>query len=115
MKRTWKIALGVSLAVLPLVGAAAYAHEHKHEFMKARISAHVEQALDAIHATPPQRTAVHAAVDHVIATFEDNRGAHQSEMEQAFALFEADTLDQKAIAEHRAKHEAEMKKAGDAV
>src|SRR5439155_12420256 len=37
------------------------------------------------------------------------------EMEQALAMFEADKLDARAIQEHRARHEAELKKISDAV
>lgn len=114
-RRFFKV--GLVLAVLAgVVFAAAKAIAHgRRGMMRAMVSAHIDQALDAAKASPAQKAAVNAAADHVFAAFQDGRKDHAAELEQALKLFEADKLDAAAIAQHRGRHEAEAKKIGDAV
>jgi Spy/CpxP family protein refolding chaperone len=58
---------------------------------------------------------VHAARDHVFATFAESHAAHQADMNDALTLFQADRIDQAKLAELRARHQAEAKKQGDAI
>jgi periplasmic protein CpxP/Spy len=113
MKRIWKVALAALLVALTLAGARVYAQQHGH--WKSRINARLDGALDAAKATPAQRQAILAARDHVFAAFEEGHAARAGEMEEALRLFQADPLDPKALAEHRARKEAEGKKVGDAI
>jgi hypothetical protein len=117
-RRFLKVGLVVAvLAGVVFAAAKAVAHGRRghHGMMKAMVSAHIDQALDAAKATGVQKAAVNAAADHVFAAFQDGKKDHAAELEQALALFEADKLDNQAIAAHRARHEAEAKKIGDAV
>ena len=58
--------------------------------MKARVTAHIDEALDAAKARPDQRQAIAAARDRALATLEDQHRDRRAEMERAIALFEAE-------------------------
>jgi hypothetical protein len=88
---------------------------HLHQFMKNRITAHVDEALDAAKVTAAQRAAVHAALDHVFATFAETHADTEARIEQALQLFEAEKVDPQAVAALRAAHQAEWRKIADAV
>jgi Spy/CpxP family protein refolding chaperone len=117
MKRISKIGIGLAaLAAVALFGAHAWARHHGGPHMfKTLVTAHIDEALEAAKATPPQKDAIHAAVDHVFAALKEGHQDRAAEMEQALSLFQADKLDPKAVAAHRAGREAEMKKVGDAI
>lgn len=113
--RYWKIGVAVAaLATLGLVGARV-AQAHGPGAWKQHLEQKLGAILDAAKATPEQRVAVRAAVDHVAATFEEVGRAHSGEMDQALAMFEADRLDPGAIKAHRERREAELKRVSDAV
>jgi len=116
MTRTkiWKV-LAIGLGAAAIVGGAAIAHEHGHwqGRWKEHVGERVDKALDVAQATQPQRTAIHAALDHVFATAEAEHSP--ADFERAIALFESDRVDPQAIAELRGKHEAAMQKMGDAI
>lgn len=118
MKRSWKI--GIALAgvmVLALAaGHVALASGHLHgDFVKRRVTRHIDAALDAVGATSAQRDAVHAARDHVFATIEENRRADKGDLDAALSVWQSDRLDPAAVATLRAHHLAAAKKTGDAV
>jgi Spy/CpxP family protein refolding chaperone len=120
MTRNKKIVVGLLLAVAALfVGATAFARGPglHQRIWKRVVSAHVEEMLDAIDATPAQRTATHASVDKVLAAFSTahSPGQHATELERALDLFAADKLDAHKIDALRAEREVEMKRIGDVV
>jgi hypothetical protein len=118
MKRNWKIAIAVvgALVVAIIAGGAAWASGRGHEaFAKRRIARHIDAALDAVNASPQQRTAIHAARDHVFDTFAESHKARQADLQQALALWQADRLDPDGVAKLRARHQAEAQQAGDAI
>src|SRR5581483_12030277 len=106
--RFWKIGLAVAaLGTLGLVGARV-AQAHGPGAWQHHIDKKLGALLDTAKATPEQRAAVRAAVEHVTTTFREVGRDHAGEMDQALQMFEADKLDARAIEAHRAKHEAEM-------
>ena len=116
MRHRYKILL--ALALVALVATFAHAWEHHArgpEHLRRRAAARIDAALDAVKASPAQRTLVHAAADHVFAAFEAAHGDHHAEMQEALDLFAADRLDPAAVAAHRARKEADLKKVGDAL
>ncbi len=118
MKRSWKIGIAVAgvLLVALAAGHVALASGHMHgDFIKRRVTRHIDAALDAVGANAAQRDAVHAARDHVFATIEDNHRAEKADMDAALGLWTSDRLDPAAIATLRAHHLAAAKKTGDAV
>ncbi len=116
MKRIHKVGLILgALAAVLAFGAHAWAQKGKAGFFRGRIQAHIDSALDAAKATPPQRAAIGAAVDHVFDAFKDGQQNHGAELEEALSLFKADKLDDAAVTAHRARREAEAKKVGDAM
>ncbi len=116
MKRTYKIALAVvGVMALALMSGLALA-QHGHEgFGKQRLTRHIDRALDAVNATPAQRTAIYAARDHVLQTFEENAQSRQTDLQEALKLWQADRIDQAALANLRTRHQASAKKVGDAI
>jgi Spy/CpxP family protein refolding chaperone len=115
MKRTVKIALAVvGLLTLALVGVARARHGHDG-FMQRRMARHIDAALDAVNATEAQRNAVHAARDHVMATFQESAASRQADMQEALKLWQSDRIDPAALATLRAHHQAAAKKIGDAI
>lgn len=118
MKRRSKIAIALAGAVLVAVaaGGAALASGRLHDgFAARRITRHIDAALDAVHATPAQRDAIHAARDQLFATIAENRKAEAGQLQAALSLWESDRLDPAALARLRAAHQAAAKKTGDAV
>ncbi|MDB4969924.1 MAG: hypothetical protein JWN44_5613 [Myxococcales bacterium] len=118
MKRRSKIAIGLAGALLAALaaGGAALASGRMHEgFAKQRVTRHIDAALDAVAANAAQRDAVHAARDHVFATFEETHRGQRAEIDQALTLWQADRLDTVKLGELRAQHQAAAKKTGDAV
>jgi Spy/CpxP family protein refolding chaperone len=116
MNRTLKIALGVvGVMALALAGGIALAQHGPEGFMKRRLTRHIDAALEAVNATEAQRNAVHAARDHVIATFEESAASRQADLQEALKLWQADRIDQVALTTLRARHQATAKKVGDAI
>jgi Spy/CpxP family protein refolding chaperone len=117
MKRIYKVL--IALGVVGLVASAAHAWNQHHrgpDFFRSHVSAKVDQALDsAPDVSIAQRSAVHAAVDHVFDVLAANHAARGAEMQEAIALFEADRIDPAAVAAHRARKEAELNQVGDAL
>ena len=113
MKRRWLMGLVMIAAAIAFVGARAFAHGPG--MWKQHLEKKLESLLDEANATPEQRNAVRAAIDHVIATAEETHQGQPAMMDEAAKLFEADRLDANAIAQHRKQHEAAEQKIGDAV
>jgi len=119
MKRSWKIL--ISVAAVAVLASLAFAHgRHGHRGMhgawfKEHVGEKVDDALDAAKATPAQRNAIHASLDHVFDTVAAGQEAGGRAMAGAIQLFSADKIDQAAVAQHRAQKEAQVQKIGDAV
>jgi len=75
----------------------------------------LDQALDAVKATPAQRQSIEAARDHVIATIQEVHKDKRGAMQQALDLFAADRIDTQKLSALRAQHQADAKKIGDAI
>jgi len=118
MKRSWKIGIALAgVVVVALVaGGAALASGRMHgDFMKRRVTRHIDDALDAVAATAAQRDAVHAARDHVFATMAETHAAERGDLAEALTLWQADRIDPAALSALRARHQAAAKKTGDAI
>lgn len=108
-------AVGV-VAVALLAGGVALASGHgRGAFMQHMFNQKLDGALDAVNATPAQRTAILAARDHVVATMQANKGAHQAALEQALTLWQADSFDATKLTALRTQHQADAQKVGDAI
>ena len=112
MNRWTKVGILAALAAL-LAGGVAYAHRCGHGH--GHVNKVIDGALDAAKASDAQRTAIEAARDHVFATMEAAGEQQKKDMQEAITLFEAATLDQKAIEAHRQRKETEIKQVSDAV
>jgi Spy/CpxP family protein refolding chaperone len=103
----WK-KLAFLAVVLGTAGAAVAAgiHHGRAGFMKDRIAARVEKALDAIQATPQQREVVQQAENDIVnaiqAKMQARRGGHQA-LVQAFTADNFDTQAFQAFADARAQ------------
>ena len=126
MTRRTMFALGAGLTGTILAGTMALAftghgprHWHHtgtgHPIMRRVAAAIVDDALDAIQATPEQRATAHAARDRVLAAIQDHRQQHGARMQEALALFEGDALDPARVAAFRRGVEEEHRKIADAV
>lgn len=78
-------------------------------WMRAKVQAHVADALDVAKATPDQRKAVQAEVDALLQRGKSAHVARQQARDKALQLFRADTLATKAIDALR----QELKDSGD--
>lgn len=109
------------LAVVTVIGVAAAAGglalaEHGGPgFMQRRLERHIDAALDAVNATDAQRTAIHAARDHVLTTLAENGATHKADLEQALTLWQSERIDQTQLSALRARHLAAAQKVGDAI
>lgn len=108
------------VSVFAISSLAALAHRaiaaphHGERMMRARISAHLDDAMDAINATPPQRVAIRGAAEQLGQAFTDSRGEKLGKVADAMLLFQADKLDATKIAELRGYHDREAEKLSDA-
>lgn len=118
MTRSWKIALALvgALALALVAGGAALASGRMHDgLMKRRVTRHIDAALDAVHATPPQRDAVHAAADQLFATLAAEHQARRADVATALSLWESERMDPAQLAALRAHQLATAERTGDAV
>lgn len=85
-------------------------------FMKGMISSRIDEALDAVKATPEQKAKLASVRDRVFAAFQQmHEQDHTAHVEEVLRLFEADRIDQQKVAELRAQHMAQAKQLGDVV
>jgi len=106
--------LGVGL----ITAAAAFAHGGglgRPAMMKRFVSAMIDDALAPANVTAEQRTQIYAARDRAFAAVEAQRQTRGGHMDEALALFEADTVDPGRVATFRAQHEAEHRQVADAI
>lgn len=121
-RRTAKIGF-FALVAAALIGGAvvqhrtahAWGHKGKAAIMKRIVSAHIDEVLDDAKVSDSQRQTIYAARDRVFTAFENQRGAHHAQMEEALQLFEADRVDAGKLAALRGQREAEMRQLGDIV
>jgi periplasmic protein CpxP/Spy len=113
------ILASVAVAAVALVsGAAAVAQGHGWRgpgMMKRMVSAMIDEALEPAQVTPEQRTKIYAVRDRVFAAMEAQRQTRGQHMQEALALFEADTLDQARLAAFAAQREAEHRQMADLI
>ena len=83
--------------------------------MKRFVSAMIDDALAPANVTAEQRTQIYAARDRAFAAVEAQRQTRGGHMDEALALFEADTVDPGRVATFRAQHEAEHRQVADAI
>jgi Spy/CpxP family protein refolding chaperone len=106
MKSWKKIALLVGVLGVAGAAVAAGAHHARGAFLKNRIDARVNAALDAIEATPQQRQLALQAetdiVNAIQAKHQANRGAHQALL-QAFTADQFDAQAFQTFADARTK------------
>ena len=115
-----RILLKLSVALVIAVGVAAAATAYAfrggpHQMMKRHMAAVFGEALDAVKATPDQRTRLEAIKDRTeqqLMGLHVDRGGHLAEAAQ---LFEADKIDSSRVAELKSERTAQMRKAGDIV
>lgn len=105
----------VGVAAVSAGGVALASGHARGAFMQHMLNQKLDGALDAVNATPAQRTAILAARDHVVATIQANQGAHQAELEQALTAWQADAFDASKLAAVRTQHQADAQKVGDAI
>src|SRR5262245_26326806 len=97
-----------ALALVAAAGTLAFARHHGRGpgFFKARVSAHIDDALDIANANSQQRSQIYAVRDR---TFDALEKAHQNragELDRLLKILEADTLDSGALTALRKEHEA---------
>jgi Spy/CpxP family protein refolding chaperone len=110
-----------SLAVVGvgLIGSvAAFAHgggPGRPAVMKRFVSAMIDEALAPANLTADQRTQIYAARDRAFAAVETHRQTRSAHLEEALALFEADTIDPGRVTAFRTQREAEHRQVADAI
>jgi Spy/CpxP family protein refolding chaperone len=110
-----------SLAVVGvglITSVVAFAHgggPGRPAVMKRFVSAMIDDALAPANLTTDQRTQVHAARDRAFAAVEAHRQNRGTHLEEALALFEADTIDPGRVTAFRTQREAEHRQVADAI
>jgi Spy/CpxP family protein refolding chaperone len=134
MTRRMMFGLGAAVAGTMLAGATAlaftgpgarFALHHVggwhhgggmgHPIARRVAAAIVDDAMDAIKATPQQRTVANAARDRVLAAFQQHQQGRATRAQDVIALFEADQIDPARVAAVRRSVEDEHRKIGDAI
>ena len=105
-----KMLIGVGVLGLVLVGGAAYAMGHggRGRMMKHMISARIEDAEDAIEATPKQRVAIEQSKETIFKAFEARAPGRQQTHAQVIELLTADKLDTAALYKIADQHAADI-------
>ena len=105
-----KMLIGLGALGLLLVGGAAYAMGHggHGRMMKHMISARIEDAEDAIEATPQQRVAIEQSKATVFKAFEARAQGRQQTHAQVIELLTADKLDPAALYQIADQHAADI-------
>lgn len=105
-----KMLIGVGALGLLLVGGAAYAMGHggRGRMMKHMVSARIEDAEDAIEATPQQRVAIEQSKATVFKAFEARAQGRQQTHAQVIELLTADKLDAAALYKIADQHAADI-------
>jgi len=101
-----------------ITSVVAFAHgggPGRPAVMKRFVSAMIDDALAPANVTAEQRTQIYAARDRAFAAAEAHRQTRGGHMEEALALFEADTVDPGRVATFRAQREAEHRQVADAI
>jgi Spy/CpxP family protein refolding chaperone len=110
-----------SLAVVGvglITSVAAFAHgggPGRPAMMKRFVSAMIDDALAPANLTADQRTQIYAARDRAFAVVETHRQTRGAHLEEALALFEADTIDPGRVVAFRTQREAEHRQVADAI
>jgi Spy/CpxP family protein refolding chaperone len=110
-----------SLAVVGvglITSVAAFAHgggPGRPAVMKRFVSAMIDDALAPANLTADQRTQIYAARDRAFAAVDTHRRTRGAHLEEALALFEADTIDPGRVTAFRTQREAEHRQVADAI
>ena len=107
------------LAVGLVTGVAAWAQGggpgFRHGMMKRMATAMIDEALEPAQVTADQRAKIYAVRDRVFAAMEAQRQTRGQHMQEALALFEADTIDPAQLAAFSTQHEAEHRQMADLI
>jgi Spy/CpxP family protein refolding chaperone len=110
-----------SLAVVGvglITSVAAFAHgggPGRPAVMKRFVSAMIDDALAPANLTAEQRTQVYAARDRGFDAVDAHRQTRGAHLDEALALFEADTVDPGRVTAFRTQREAEHRQVADAI
>ena len=108
-----------SLAVLGvglITSVVAFAHGGGGPaMMKRMVAAAIDEALEPAKLTPDQRAKIYATRDRAFAAIQAQHQTRRARMEQALAIFEADTIDPAQLAALAAQREAEQRQIADAI
>ena len=107
-----------ALALVAAAGGLAFARHHGHRgagFFKARVSAHIDDALDIANASAQQKTQIYAVRDRTFEALEKTHQNRKAEIDRLLTILEGDTLDSGALAALRKEHEAAAAQAADAI
>jgi Spy/CpxP family protein refolding chaperone len=108
-----------SLAVLGvglITSVVAFAHGGGGPaMMKRMVSAAIDEALEPAKLTPDQRAKIYATRDRAFAAIQAQHQSRGARMEQALAIFEADTIDPAQLAALAAQRVTEHRQIADAI
>ena len=106
-KKMW---IGAGALGLFLVGGAAYAMGHggHGRMMKHMVSARIEDAEDAIEATPQQRVSIEQSKQTIFKALEARASGRQQTHAQVIDLLTADKLDTAALYKIADQHAADI-------
>ena len=111
-----------SLAVMAaglVTGAVALAANGglptRQGMMRRIITAKIDEALDEAKVTADQRAAISASRDRAFAAVDALRKDRAAHMDEALALFQADTIDQAKLDAFHVEHQAEHDKVRAAI
>jgi Spy/CpxP family protein refolding chaperone len=105
----------VGVGLITSVVAFAHGGPGRPAVMKRFVSAMIDDALAPANLTTDQRTQVYAARDRAFAAVEAHRQTRGAHMDEALALFEADTIDPGRVTAFRTQREAEHRQVADAI
>ncbi len=90
-------------------------HPHRADFVKGRMTSHVNGILDKANIAAVERPQILAAVEHVVATFAAEGDAHRAHMNAALTLWKKDQIDPAAVQKLQQDGVAARRTVGDAV
>lgn len=96
--KTKYVAISTVLAALLIASGTVYAaHRAGGAMMKGHIVGFIEDSLQKNPVSGQQRQALEAVVDKTVTQMKDSKADHKAAMDQALALFQAETLDTAAL------------------
>ncbi len=90
-------------------------HPRMAQFIKGRMSAHVDTMLDHANVAAAERPLVQASVERVVTAFAAAGESHHAHLDQALALFAQNSIDAAAVAQLRQAAEGDRRATGDSI